>query len=245
MFHSKQARPVLAIVALSLSIFSPAGHAADNIGILGAHPRWNVLEKYQETITHDEFASLIDNVYCTHGFASDLIAINDKDARLLTNRDAQKFFTLRFAKDKASAERVPHLWQSATSLPPLKSTKLGLCIGFSTRGIGGNGRKWRSGGFRSVTPAGAGRDLTLCGRDAGARITKIGRTGFFVRNSTEPITAKRPDDFRSLQRKFDQKWSASTRRDVLDPNDPAKEQTIRWQSETCFTATAKSAVVPC
>src|SRR5260370_15371570 len=104
MFHSKQARTLLAIVALSLSIFSPAGHAADNLGILGAHPRWNVLEKYQETITRDEFTRLIEDVYCTHGFAPNLIAISDKDARIMMNRDAQKVFTLRFAQDKASAE---------------------------------------------------------------------------------------------------------------------------------------------
>jgi len=30
------------------------------------------------------------------------------------------------------------------------------------------------------------------------------------------------------------KWSATTRTDVLDPNDPEKEQTIHWQSEILF-----------
>src|SRR5260370_37830333 len=141
MFHSKQARTLLAIVALSLSIFSPGSHAADNVGILGAYHRWNVLERYQETITHDEFARLIDNVYCTHGFAPHLIAINGKDARILTNRDSQKFFTLRFAKDKASAERVPRLWQPAKSLPPVKPTKplSGLRIALDPGHLGG---KW-------------------------------------------------------------------------------------------------------
>src|SRR6266513_5765155 len=96
MFQFKQARRYLAIIAVHLSILPLASKAADNLGILGAHPRWNVLEKYQETITRDEFATLVDNVYCTHGFTPDLIAINDKDARILTNRDAQAFFTFRF-----------------------------------------------------------------------------------------------------------------------------------------------------
>src|SRR5213594_3012804 len=123
MFHSKQARTSLAIVALSLSIFSPAGHAANNLGILGAHPRWNVLEKYQETITHDEFARLIDSVYCTHGFAPDLIEINEKSARILMNREAQKFFTLRFAENDASRKPVPRLWRPAESLLPAKPEK--------------------------------------------------------------------------------------------------------------------------
>src|SRR5438105_10744701 len=123
MFHSKQARTLLAIVALFLSIFSPGGHAADNLGVLGARPRWNALEKYQETITHDEFARLINNVYCTHGFAPDLIAIDEKSARILTNRNAQKFFTLRFAQDEASREPVPRLWRLPRSLAPAKPDK--------------------------------------------------------------------------------------------------------------------------
>src|SRR5262244_1799791 len=57
--------------------------AADNIGILGSKPKWSVLEHYQETITHDEFAHLIHDVYCTHGFAPDLIEINPDAARIL------------------------------------------------------------------------------------------------------------------------------------------------------------------
>lgn len=56
--------------------------AADNISILGSKPKWSVLDHYQETITHGEFANLIYNVYCTHGFAPDLIEINEKTARI-------------------------------------------------------------------------------------------------------------------------------------------------------------------
>src|SRR5689334_5074527 len=60
--------------------FAPALRAAD-VSVLGSKPTWNVLENYQETITHDEFSRLIYNVYCTHGFAPDLIEINGKTAR--------------------------------------------------------------------------------------------------------------------------------------------------------------------
>ena len=239
MFHSKQARPVLAIVALSLSIFSPAGHAADNLGILGAHPRWNVLERYQETITRDEFARLIDTVYCTHGFAPDLIAINDKDARILTNRGAQKFFTLRFAKDKPSAEQVPRRWQPAKSLPPLKPTKplSGLRIALDPGHLGGKWAKMEERWFQvGDSPPVQEGDLALrVARLLAPRLRKLGARVSFVRNSAEPITAKRPDDFGELAKKILIKNGVpQPRRDVLDPNDPEKEQTIRWQSEILF-----------
>src|SRR5438132_6706184 len=53
-------------VAISLSIFATTLRSADNLGVLGSAPKWSVLEHYQETITHDEFAHLINDVYCTH-----------------------------------------------------------------------------------------------------------------------------------------------------------------------------------
>ena len=100
-----------------LLIVLPALHAEDNVSVLGSKPRWGVLEHYQQTITHDEFAHLINDVYCTHGFASDLIEIDDNTARILINREAQKFFTLRFAANSAERKPVPRLWHPAKSLP--------------------------------------------------------------------------------------------------------------------------------
>src|SRR5213078_3826328 len=44
-----------------------------------------------------------------------------------------------------------------------------------------------------------------------------------------------PDDFRELAKKILIKNGVpQPRADVLDPNDPDKEQTIRWQSEILF-----------
>src|SRR5437899_3495610 len=174
MFQFKQARRFLAIIAVYLLILPPASNAADNLGILGARPRWNVLEKYQETITHDEFARLIDSVYCTHGFAPDLIEINEKSARILTNRDAQKFFTLRFAQDEASREPVPRLWRPAKSLAPAKPEKplSGLRIALDPGHLGGTWAKMEERWFQvgDTKPVTEG-DLTL----RVSRMLEIGR----------------------------------------------------------------------
>src|SRR5947209_18254732 len=114
-----------------LLVFAPALYAADNVSLLGSKPKWSVLENYQETITHDEFAHLLNDVYCTHGFAPDLIEINEKTARVLMNRETQKFFTLRFAENAAARQSVPRLWRPAESLPPVRPEKslFGLKIG--------------------------------------------------------------------------------------------------------------------
>jgi len=222
-----------------LPIFPVGTRAADNLGVLGDHPRWSVLEKYQQTITHDEFSRLIQNVYCTHGFAPDLIEINEKTARLLMNREAQTFFTLRFAENDAERRPVPRLWRPAKSLPSAKPEKplSGLKIALDPGHLGGKWAKMEERWFRvgSSAPVEEGELTLRVSRLLAARLRELGAKVLFVRNSNEPITSKRPDDFRELARKILIKNGVpQPRADVLDPNDPAKEQTIRWQSEILF-----------
>jgi hypothetical protein len=214
-------------------------HAADNLGILGAPPKWAVLEKYQETITRDDFARLIQDVYCTHGFAPDLIEMNENTARILMNRQSQKFFTLRFAKNDAAHNPVPRLWRTAKSFPSAKlETPLsGLRIALDPGHLGGKWAKMEERWFQvGNSPPVEEGDLTLkVARLLAPRLRKLGAKVFFVRNSSEPITPKRPDDFKQLARKILIKNGVPhPRPDVLDANDPDKEQTIRWQSEILF-----------
>ena len=239
MFRGRQVKMRLALLALCLSIFPPAVRAAENLGILGRHPRWKVLEKYQQTITHDEFAQLIQNVYCTHGIAPDLITIDDNSARLLTNRDAQSFVTLRFAKDDASRERVPRLWRAAKSLPPARQEKplSGLRIALDPGHLGGKWAKMEERWFQvgESQPVKEGNLALKVARMLAPRLKELGAKVLFVRNRNQPITSKRPDDFKELGKKILIKNGVpQPREDFADPDEPAKEQTVRWQSEILF-----------
>jgi hypothetical protein len=222
-----------------LLLFTPALQAADNLGVLGSKPKWDVLEHYQETITQDEFSQLIQNVYCTHGLDPDLIEVNTDTARILTNREPQKFFTLRFAKNDTSRNPVPRLWHPAKFLPPAKADKplSGLRIALDPGHLGGKWAKMEERWFQvgNTQPVQEG-DLTLkVVRILAPRLRELGAKVLFVRNSNEPVTEKRPDDFRELATKILIKNGVpQPRADVLDPNDPEKEQTIRWQSEILF-----------
>jgi N-acetylmuramoyl-L-alanine amidase len=235
------AKPILirASSFLFAAIVATGLRAEDNISVLGSKPRWDVLDHYQQTITHDEFAHLINDVYCTHGFAPDLIEIHDDTARILINRDAQKFFTLRFASGDATCKPVPRLWRPAKSLPSATPEKplLGLKVALDPGHLGGNWAKMEERWFQvgDSKPVQEG-DLTLrVARLLAPRLRKLGAKVSFVRNSDEPITGKRPDDFRELARKILIKNGVpQPRADVLDSTDPAKEQTIRWQSEILF-----------
>ena len=234
-----QTRIVRTSICLFAAIFAADLQAAENIGVLGNKPRWDVLEHYQQTITRDEFAHLINDVYGTHGFAPDLVKIQDDTARILMNRDAQKFFTLRFASGTKEKKRVPRLWKSAESLPPAERDKplSGLKIALDPGHLGGSWAKMEERWFQvgDSKPVQEG-DLTLrVARLLATRLRDLGAKVSFVRRIDEPITGKRPDDFRELARKILIKNGVpQPRTDVLDTTDPEKEHTIRWQSEILF-----------
>jgi N-acetylmuramoyl-L-alanine amidase len=227
------------LLALFLSISATLARAADNLGILGSKPKWDVLEHYQETITRDDFAHLINDVYCTHGFADDLIKVENDSARILENRDGQKFFTLRFASDKEATKHIPRLWRPASSLPAAKPEKplAGLRIALDPGHLGGKWAKMEERWFQvdDTKPVTEG-DMTLrVARLLAPKLKSLGAKVFFVRSSTQPVTPKRPDDFATLARKIlVQNGVPRPRDEVLNPEDPEKERTIKWQSEILF-----------
>ena len=238
MFHFAKRWPVIAFIALSFSCSALTVRADDNLGVLGTRPRWKVLEKYQQTITRDDFARLIQNVYCTHGLPADTITIDDKSARILTNRRSQTFFTLRFAPDDSSLP-VPRLWRPAKSLPPSTPERplSGLRIALDPGHLGGKWAKIEERWFQvdEKPPVQEGDLVLRVSQLLAPRLKQLGAKVFFVRKNAEPITQKRPDDFKDLARKILIKNGVpQPRGDFLDPDDPEKEQTIRWQSEILF-----------
>jgi hypothetical protein len=220
-------------------MFPGTADAADNVGILGTKPKWEVLENYQRTITHDEFAHLINDVYCTHGVPDELIKIDNDAAQIVTTSEPRKVFTLQFAADANSKGHIPRLWRPAESLPPAEPEKplAGLRIALDPGHLGGPWAKMEERWFQvgDTKPVTEG-DLTLrVSRMLAPRLRKLGATILFVRNSTQPTTPKRPADFKKLAQDILIKNGVPRPRDeVLNPKDPEKEGTIRWQSEMLF-----------
>jgi len=230
---------VSSLLLLWVATSFAALYAADNLGILGSKPKWNVLEKYQRTITHDEFAHLLNDVYCTHGIPDDLIKIDNESAQIVTDRAAQKTFTLQFVPGENSKLQIPRLWRPAKSLPPAKTSKplAGLRIALDPGHLGGKWAKMEERWFQvgDSKPVTEG-DLTLrVSRMLALRLRKLGATVLFVRNNTDPVTPKRPSDFKELARRIlIQNGVPRPRDEVLNPKDPEKEGTIKFQSEILF-----------
>ena len=221
--------------ALSLATI----RAADNLGVLGTRPHWAVLEKYQRTLTHDDFTRLLRQAYATHGISEELISVGPASARLLVRREPLQYFTLQFAPDEKSREHVPRLWRPARSLgvAPAHKPLAGIRIALDPGHLGGDWAKMEERWFQvgQKTPVTEG-DLTLrVARMIAPRLRELGAKVSFVRNSTDPVTPLRPDDFKELARKIlVRNGVPEPRAEFLNPDDPEKEKTIRWQSEILF-----------
>ena len=239
MFRFNQLLLGLACGAIHLALSVSAAEASDNLGVLGARPKWQVLEKYQGTIAHDDFVRLLQTVYCTHGLPEQLISVSAGSARILMRRSPDTYFTLRFAANDGARAHVPRLWRPARSLGAAAPEKplAGLRIALDPGHLGGSWAKMEERWFQvgDTLPVTEG-DLTLrVSRLLAPRLRELGASVSFVRQSTEPVTPLRPNDFKELARKILIKNGVpQPRADGLNPDDPEKERTIRWQSEILF-----------
>ncbi len=240
-------RLTLALAGLLLSL-APAARAPDeetpnevatNLSTLGRTPDWNELEKYQGTITHDEFVHLLNEVYCARGISEELIKVTPHEARILEHKGTRDYFVLRFAK--SDAERLPldRPWTPLASLPrPAGAGPLaGVHIALDPGHLGGAWAKMEERWFKikEARPIQEG-DMTLqVAQLLAPRLQSLGAKVSLVRAQAEPLTRYRPSDFRETALQLLQRAGITHPREDFDgPADPQKEQTVRWQEELLF-----------
>src|SRR5688572_4840146 len=99
---------LLAFAVLGLA--SPL--AAQQRSVLAPAPDWGELERFQETLTREEFQRLLDEVYAPGGAAKSYIEVRPGEAVILTQLRPPAKWTLRFARDAASRKPVPRFWKA-------------------------------------------------------------------------------------------------------------------------------------
>jgi len=233
-------RPLLFFLALCGSAFG-----ADRLSNpLADAPDWKTLEKFQRTITHDEFERLLRDVYCPKGIREELIRVDSDAACILTDRDAQRWFVLRFAKSEKSRKAPPRFWRSGSKLPRGTKTKplLGLRIALDPGHIGGEWAKIEERWFQTgdVAPIEEGEMTLRVAKMVAERLTALGAKVSFVRDRTEPVTPYRPADFKETARAvLKANGVENPPEEFAGRDDPSREQTIGWQSELLFYRTSE------
>lgn len=165
----------LPTVVLAATIWSATICAAD----------WSALERYQQTISRTEFEALLSHVYCPSGALTNYLTFGTNTVAVFSTPDRTNvLFALRFSSSASS--RIPL---------PLSFKRIALDPGH----IGGEWarmeeRFFQRGKDRPVQEA----VLTLTvARLLKTRLEAKGAEVFLTRNNFEPVTDKRPEDFRA------------------------------------------------
>jgi len=217
--------------------------AADHLSSpLADPPKWGSLAKYQKSITHDEFERLLREVYAPRGMGDEFIRVDRDFACILMDRNAQTWFTLRFAKDERSRRPVARGWRSARALPQPKRPGVlaGLKIALDPGHIGGAWAKMEERWFKlgDAPPVEEGEMTLRVAKMLAPKLRSLGARVTFVREKNEPVTPFRPDDFKGAARDvLKAAGIENPPEDFERPDDPLREQSVRWQSEILFYRT--------
>jgi hypothetical protein len=182
--------------ALGLILSAPLA-GAGQLSPLAPTPNWSALEAYQRTITRQEFARLIDQVYTPDGAFWSYADIDDK--RVVVFSDTAKkhpLFTLQFAASDAASAPLPYSYKTqATSSDPARPLK-GIRIALDPGHIGGDwavleARYFKLDGDPPVEEAKL--NLITCQRLA-ERLQADGAEIIWAKHNYEPVTDLRPSD---------------------------------------------------
>ncbi len=210
---------VRATVALLL-LASAAG--AQKLTPLAPRPDWSSLDKFQRTITKEEFTRLLTEIYAPRGAWEQFFTIANDHATVATS-SGRPPFRLEFAADPTSAKPVPRYWNPTRSLR-------GLRIALDPGHLGGEWAKMEERWFQigDNQPVTEG-DMTLyTARLLKKELERRGAKVSMIRDSTKPSTNLRPEKLRQQ--------AAASLRDRGRPVNPAS---LKSESERLFYRTAE------
>ncbi|MEI8293466.1 MAG: N-acetylmuramoyl-L-alanine amidase [bacterium] len=179
------AAPLLFLACLQL------GFAA-KLSPLAEAPNWSQLDKFQNTITREEFTRLLNNVYAPNGAAADFITITPNAARIRTSTGRPPYI-LKFAG--ASANPTPRFWRPRSDISTESGKPLaGLRIAIDPGHIGGKWAQMEERWFQigKNKPVVEG-DMTLrVAKLLRQRLKSLGAEVWLTRSGSEPLTKIRP-----------------------------------------------------
>src|SRR5271163_4977622 len=100
-------------VTILFLVFVPLVCFAQRLTPLSHPPDWDRLNRFQETITHDEFVDLLDSVYAPNGAGAQWIRL--EATRAIIQENASDQFVLRFAVSPLASKPIPRYWTAAES----------------------------------------------------------------------------------------------------------------------------------
>ena len=169
---------------------------ATKLSPLAESPNWSQLDKFQKTITREEFTRLLDNVYAPNGAAADFIAITASGARIRTSAGKPPYI-LKFSGPATMP--TPRFWRPRSEIAPQPGKPLaGLRIAIDPGHIGGKWAKIEERWFQigKNKPVVEGDMTLLVARLLVQRLKSLGADVWLTRSGSEPLTKLRPAQLR-------------------------------------------------
>lgn len=193
----KPARLFAAFV-LAAALCSPL--PAARVTSLGQAPDWSTLDKYQRTVTRDEFLRRLDTLYAPGGTWQETIVLTDEAAFIRTGNGGPAY-RLDFAASAETAAPTPRRWrmpQEILPAAPADQPLAGWFIALDPGHLGGEygpleGRSWRLGEGPVIQEG----DLVLRVAEVlKAKLEKLGARVTLVRDRPGPVTTETPASLR-------------------------------------------------
>ncbi len=170
---------------------------AGQLSPLAPTPDWSVFQAYQQTITRQEFARLIDQVYSIDGAFWKYADIDDRRVNIYSDLAKRNLlFTLNFAPSDSACAPLPYRYKTqAISTDPSKPLK-GIRIALDPGHIGGDWAQLEARYFKlddDPPVLEAKLNLITCERLA-ERLEADGAEIIWSKHDYEPVTHLRPDD---------------------------------------------------
>lgn len=208
-------------ISLTLLIFALAAHA-QKLTPLAQRPDWSSLNKFQGTVTRDEFTRLLTQVYAPRDAWREYFTIADDHATVVTI-PGQPPFRLEFAPDQASAKPIPRYWNPTSSLR-------GLRIALDPGHLGGQWarmeERWMQVGDNK--PVIEGDMVLYVARLLKKELERRGAKVSLIRDSDRPTTNLRPEKLKGV-----------AVRHLREQGRAINPASIEYESERLFYRTAE------
>jgi hypothetical protein len=229
----------ICFILFAIGLGSQPQVRGDLLTPLSSPPDWDELEKFQGTITHDQFLHLLNDVYAVGGTAQKWIKVESDYAEIQTS--AEHRLKLKFAKD--GVRPFPKYWRDPKTLPANNDQPLsGLTIALDPGHLGGDWAKMEERWFQigNAEPIREG-DLTLqTAKRLAPLLQELGAKVVFVHSKPGPVTSLRPDDLHSEARdSLKSRGVHPIIQTYKGPADTEKEDSIDWEAERLFYRVAE------
>lgn len=175
----------------TLSFYAVFGLGA-RVTPLSSEPDWSQLEKYQETLTAEEFSFSLQQVYCPREeWWSSWIELQEDRAKIRKTGGTDQWYELRFRTNGQKKTHVPDL----VGNPPYQ-----WVVAIDPGHIGGDWAKMERREFSigQERPVREGELTLAVAKELLPRLQSLGVHPVLIRDGLQPVTPRRPGDFRDL-----------------------------------------------